>query len=88
MAFGISRKTTDSAGGVITSGSPTVFINGMAAARHGDTVASHGLPPHTSATLMSTSRTVFINGIRVVASNNVATCGHSVSGSTTVMTGA
>ena len=88
MAFGISRKTVDTAGGAITSGSSSVYINGSAAARHGDTVASHGLSPHNTATLVSTSRSVFINGIRVVASNNVATCGHAASGSANVLVGA
>lgn len=87
MALGLSRTAIDSAGGIITSGSPTVFINGFPAARNGDTVASHGLPPHAAAVLVSSPRLVFINGLMAATTNDVATCGHSVSGSTTVLTG-
>ena len=84
----IARKTADSAGGAITSGSATVFVNGFGVARHGDSVANHGLAPHASATLVSASRSVFVNGIRAAATNNSATCGHAIiAGSPTVLVG-
>lgn len=84
----IARKTADSASGAITSGSANVLVNGFGVARHGDSVASHGIPPHNSATLVSSSRSVYVNGIRVAATNNSATCGHAITpGSSNVIVG-
>lgn len=48
-------------GDTIAAGSGNVFINGMPAARVGDTTAGHGCFPPT--TIQAGSSTVFINGI-------------------------
>lgn len=84
----VARKTSDSAGGVILTGSPDVLVNGLAIARHDDTVKSHGISPHGAATLISTARSVYANGIRIAANNNTATCGHTITpGSNNVLVG-
>ena len=84
---GVARKTADSAGGAISGGSPNVFINSYAAARVGDSVTPHGLPPHDSPTMAAGSSTVFVNGIKLCRDGDAATCGHTASGSSDVFAG-
>lgn len=86
----IARMTADSAGGTITSGSSTVFVNGFGVARHGDTVANHdAFPPHNANPTLVAARSVYVNGIAVAASDNSATCGHAITpGSSNVTVGA
>ena len=72
---GILREGIDAAVGIITSGSPDVFINGAPAVRIGDTVASHGQDAHSDATMAQGSSTVFVNGIPICRAGDAATCG-------------
>ena len=67
------------AGGVIIGpGAPTVLVNGSAVSTLGDTVTPHGDPPHSSATIISSSKTVLAQGIGIVRVGDKASCGHSV----------
>ena len=85
---GISRKGQDIAGGVALGGSLNVKINGTGAVRIGDTVASHGLSPHSPIPpMVSGSTTVRVNGIGVCRAGDVASCGHPITGSTNVFAG-
>ena len=84
---GIGRKTTDSAGGVLTEGSSNVSANGQPVVRHGDAVASHGIAPHDAPTMIAGSNNVFCNGKAVVNEGDLATCGHAISGSSDVLVG-
>ena len=88
---GIARKGQDIAGGVALGGSLNVKINGKGAVRIGDTVASHGLPPHSpTPPMVSGSKNpngVFVNGIGVCRAGDVASCGHAITGSTNVSAG-
>lgn len=77
----VARVGVDSAGGLITgAGEPTVQVNGSTISVLGDSVASHGLPPHASATITSASSTVFAGGVGVVRVGDSASCGHTVTG--------
>ena len=82
---GIARVGVDTAGGTIQGGGQsTVFVNGSLAAVIGDSVASHGLFLHATATMVEGSQTVFINGIGVCREGDAASCGHTATGSATV----
>jgi len=84
---GVSRKTTDTAGGTITGGSSTVLVNGQGVVRLGDTVQSHGIGAHAGATMTGASGTVKVNSIRVVRAGDAASCGHTATGSSNVLAG-
>lgn len=81
---GISRKSADSAGGVISEGSSDVFVENNGVAREGDIVVTHGKAPHVMPTLVGKSSDVFVNGKGVVRAGDPATCGHAATGSSTV----
>ncbi len=85
---GISRKDQDVAGGVAIEGSNNVFINNYAVVRNGDRVNSHGLPPHSPPPAMiAECKNFYVNSILVVREDNLATCGHSITGSTNTFVG-
>lgn len=86
---GAARQGSDSAGGTITSGSSSVYVNGQAVARIGDSVASHGDNEHSGGvSLVQGSSSVFANGIGISRAGDNASCGHSVSpGSSNVIVG-
>lgn len=84
---GVTRKSTDSAGGALIAGSGNVFVNGQPAVRKGDAVAGHGVSPHDSPVMVGCSSTVFVNGIGVCRAGDAASCGHSASGSGNVFAG-
>ena len=71
----ILRKNLDYAGGLITGGSPNVFVNGAGVVRVGDPIAPHGEGAHASAVMASGSSTFFCNGIAVCRVGDRATCG-------------
>ena len=77
------------AGGVIIGpGAPTVLVNGSPVSTLGDAVTPHGDPPHSSATIIKSSTTVFAQGKGIVRVGDKASCGHSVaSGSPNVFVG-
>jgi uncharacterized Zn-binding protein involved in type VI secretion len=84
---GAARQSQDEAGGTIIEGSADVIINGTGAARVGDAVAGHGLPPHDSPVLVQGSDTVFVNGIALSRSGDLASCGDAATGSSDVIVG-
>ena len=80
---GISRDN-DSAGGDLIPSQSTVYANGEKVIVDGDSVAGHGDPPHAAPTMIAGSDNVFIEGTAVVSAGDLATCGHSATGSSTV----
>lgn len=85
---GVSRVTTDNAGGLIVGpGAPTVFTEGQPTSTVNDNIATHGDPPHVGATMVGSSGTVYAEGKLVCRSGDNASCGHSASGSGTVFAG-
>lgn len=84
---GAVRAGVDSAGGIVLSGSPNVFINGAQAGRVGDAVQGHGNGEHAGPTLATGSPNVFVNGIPLCRAGDSATCGHVASGSPDVLSG-
>lgn len=84
---GISRKMTDSAGGLIQEGSSNVFVNGSGAVVVGASVMAHGGSPHDRPTMTGGSSTVFINGKPVIRAGDKATCQHVAAGSPNVSAG-
>lgn len=84
MPQGISRVGKDIAGGEMTLASPNVFINNLPAVLTESPVVSHGIYPHSSATIMGTTTKTFINGVPFVRMGDVASCGDVATGSTDV----
>jgi uncharacterized Zn-binding protein involved in type VI secretion len=84
---GITRQTSDSAGGALVGASGNVFVNGKGAVRIGDAVAGHGPAIHAGPVMAAGSGTVFVNGIAVCRSGDKATCGDAASGSGNVFAG-
>ena len=85
---GMSRKTTDSAGGALITGSSNVKCNGTGVVRIGDTVAAHGVALHGKPpTMTSGSSNVRANGIGICRAGDTAECGHTISGSSNVNVG-
>jgi uncharacterized Zn-binding protein involved in type VI secretion len=85
---GICRDTTDTAGAALIKTQTKVFANGDEVIVHGDTVTAHlaglhAVPP----TMIAGSKNVFIGGIAVCNAGDLATCGHSASGSSNVNVG-
>jgi uncharacterized Zn-binding protein involved in type VI secretion len=70
------------AGGVITSGSSNVLVNGLGKARVGDSISAHFPCPliivHCAAVLSQGSATVLTNGIKPSRLGDGATCGDTV----------
>lgn len=64
----------------LQEGSPTVFINGLAAGRVGDSYVAHGCEDHAShsGTIASGSSTVFINGLAAGRIGDSVSCGGTV----------
>ncbi len=78
---GISVVGMDSAGGVITGGGQSfATYNGAAISVVGDSVASHGDGAHRGPSMVQGSSFFTINGIPVVISGKLASCGHAASG--------
>lgn len=79
-------------GYVIAAGSSDVYINGIAAARQGDTVTAHLLPglpcPAHAPPIAQGSRTIFVNNRPLVrVGDPVAGCTFIAQGSPTVFAG-
>jgi uncharacterized Zn-binding protein involved in type VI secretion len=85
----------NSAGGIILNGDNTVLINGRAVAIKDSSVSPHpccgqrGCPPtHCNAKTQTKNSTVLVNGIPLIFTNDIDTCGHPrVSGSPNVTVG-
>lgn len=86
---GICRVGVDSAGGTILGvlQDETVFANGSLVSVHNDDVQGHAPGVHASPVMIAGSKNVFINGIAVCNAGDLATCGHSASGSSNVFVG-
>jgi|GEM_PF-1880989 len=84
---GATREGADTAGGVLTSGARTVIINSCPAVRIGDSVAGHGLPPHSAPTMATGSPTVITEKSPQSHEGDIATCGHAATGSPNVFVG-
>ena len=80
-----AARVGDLAGGPISFSPQTVvFVNGLPLAVVGSTIAAHGSAPHGSATLPVGSPVMAINGLPVVRTGHVASCGDVVVGTTHV----
>ncbi len=82
---GLSRLgDTNGVGGKLTVGASSVFINGIPAAVHTNTISAHSPfgrahPPHAAAkTTGGVTSTVFIEGKPVVMKGTSTSCGHSI----------
>ena len=86
---GICRIGIDTAGGVIIGvvQDGTVFANGALVSVDNDSVQGHGPGPHAGPTMIAGSNNVFINGIAVCNAGDLATCGHTATGSNNVFIG-
>ena len=84
---GVVRRGQDIAGGVLIQGSSNVFVENKEAVHIGDIVAPHGRFPHSSPIMISGSKTVFVNNIPICREGDIASCGHVVTGSSTVFAG-
>jgi uncharacterized Zn-binding protein involved in type VI secretion len=85
---GVIRKSVDTAGGKNSVGSPNVFVNNTSAVRVGDAIESHGRREHGNPIMGAGSATVFVNGIPLCRSGDVANCGHVAGpGSANVISG-
>ena len=86
---GICRVGIDTAGGVIIGivQDGTVFANGALVSVDNDPVQGHGPGPHAGPTMIAGSNNVFINGIAVCNAGDLATCGHTATGSNNVFIG-
>ena len=88
MSLGISRCFRDTAGGIILGGQCTsVLVNGFPAAVLCDSVAGHGKNEHAGPEMVTASSSVFFNGLPVCRMTDIASCGHSATGSDSVMAG-
>jgi len=77
----------NSAGGVILNGDNTVLVNGRAIAIQGASVSAHpccgrkGCPPtHCNAKTQANNSSVLVNGVPLVLTGDVDTCGHPRAG--------
>ncbi len=85
---GVTKVSKNQAqGAILGPGASTVFTEGARTSLLGDNVAPHGKPPHTSAKMVESSKTVFANGKQVVRSGDAASCGHAANGASTVFAG-
>ena len=85
---GMSRKTTDSAGAPLITGSANVRCNGTGVVRIGDTVQAHEIGVHARPPQMITgSSTVRVNGSAVCKAGDTAACLHAITGSPNVNVG-
>jgi uncharacterized Zn-binding protein involved in type VI secretion len=76
----------NSAGGVILNGDDTVLVNGRAVAIRGSSVSPHvpcgrpGQNIHCSAKTQASTSNVLVNGIPLIFTDDVDTCGHARAG--------
>jgi uncharacterized Zn-binding protein involved in type VI secretion len=74
------------AGALIGPLAPNVLINGQPIALVGTPVSSHGTGVHAAA-VMTGASTVLVNGIPVVGTGDVATCGDVLIATSNVFVG-
>lgn len=77
----ISLVGESQAGGIIDGpGNPLWTVNGLPISMLGDAVVNHGSGPHQGAVMIQGSSWMSIDGIPVVRSGDLATCGHTSDG--------
>ena len=84
---GICRDGVDAAGGVLIKTQYTVKENGEEVIVNQYPVTVHGTGVPAGPTMIAGSKNVFIGGIAVCNAEDLATCGHAASGSSTVNVG-
>jgi len=85
---GVTRINLDTAGGAVLQGPNfTVFVNGSPAATLNCPVAGHGKSPHSGARIVTSSGTVRAQNVPICRSGDMASCGHSATGSGNVFAG-
>lgn len=93
MGNKVALVDQSTAGGIILGpGATTVTIDGFNVSLHGDYVMSHGMYEHIAATVTKDeskmkNQTVTIGGIKIVVDSDLATCGDTVSSSSSVSIG-
>lgn len=82
---GISRVNKDTAGGIIIGELvSSVLINNFPIVVKGANIISHGSGPHASSIMIDSSNTVFAEDKAICRSGDLASCGHSATGSNNV----
>lgn len=82
MAKVVRQGDTNTAGGVATVGASTVFVEGAQAMLPGSAVTPHGCcgakgcGAHCSAQTKGGSSTVFVEGKKILNTDDIDTCGH------------
>lgn len=85
---GVARIGLDSAGGThIGGGSGNVYVNGLPVQTLNGQVAGHGKHEHSGPNMVTASATVYAGGIGVCRAGDVASCGHTSTGSGNVFAG-
>ncbi|MCW8918903.1 MAG: hypothetical protein OQL08_08830 [Gammaproteobacteria bacterium] len=80
--FGVSRKTADSAGGLLLAGGQDfVRVDGLDVVLQGDPVQGHGEGEHAGPVMAEGSSFVRISGVAVCRAGHLASCGHASTGS-------
>jgi uncharacterized Zn-binding protein involved in type VI secretion len=88
MSLGIARCFRDTAGGIIIGGQcSSVLVNGFPASVLSDPVSGHGKNKHAGPEMVTASSTVFCEGLPVCRMTDIASCGHSATGSNNVSAG-
>ncbi len=79
---GVSRITTDSAGGTLIGVlAAKVFVNGNNVAVLNCAIQGHGVAPHAAPVMSVASANVYANGIKVCRQGDSASCSHTATGS-------
>jgi uncharacterized Zn-binding protein involved in type VI secretion len=74
------RVGIDTAGGLLTLPGLQTFVRiaGAPWAVLGQPIASHGIPPHSSATMAQGDAWLLIGGVPACRAAHLATCGHAL----------
>lgn len=74
----VSRQgDTDTGGGVMQSGTPSVLVNGKQCGVTGKAVSGHGRGPHSAPSVQQGSSSVFAEGKPVTYVGATDSCGHT-----------
>ena len=85
---GVARVGTDSAGGShLTSLQSTVFVNGQPVQTVGGSICGHGKSPHSNPVMITGSGSVYAEEISICREGDIASCGHTSTGSGNVRAG-
>ena len=75
MSTSILRENDSVRTGFLIASQNTVFANSRRVIINNDRITPHDPPPHDNARIIASSNNVFIGGISVARSTNIATCG-------------